>query len=83
MGVAYPSRQCQPSQACQDFSPSCSLTLYLIETSFNSFANRADPGQGLLFASGNMIGYDPTLVDLMSYFIVQCTNIRVYLFDYS
>ena len=39
------------------------LTLYLIETPFNSFANRVDPDQAALlrsgstlFAYGNMIG---------------------------
>ena len=48
------------------------LTLYLIEMPFNTFANRADPDQAALnraawsgstlFAYGNMIRYDPTLV---------------------
>ena len=49
------------------------LTFYLIEKPLNTFANRADPGQAALvraawarstlFAYGNMIRYDPTLVD--------------------
>ena len=41
------------------------------------------PDQGLLFAYGNMIRYDPTLVDLPSYFCVLCTNVKVYFYDYS
>ena len=36
-----------------------------------------------LFAYGNMIRYDPTQVDLTSNFFVLCTNLKVYLFDYS
>ena len=44
------------------------LTLYLIETPFNMFVNRADPDQALsgstLLAYGNMIRYYHTLVDL-------------------
>ena len=48
--------------------------------SFNTFANRAEPDQAALvravwqgstlFAYGNMIRYDPTLVDLASNFFV-------------
>ena len=30
----------------------------------------------------NMIRYDPTLVDLTSYFFVLCTNVKVYLYNY-
>ena len=55
----------------------CSIT---IEVPFNAFANRADPDQAALvrvassgstlFAYGNMIRYDPTLVDLTSNFFV-------------
>ena len=30
-----------------------------------------------------MVGYDPTLVDLTSYFFVLCTNVKVYLYNYS
>ena len=47
-----------------------SLTLYLIETPFNTFTNRVDPDQAALvraawsgstlFAYGNMIRHDPT-----------------------
>ena len=70
-----------------------SLTLYLIEMPFNAFANKADPDQAalvraawsgsILFAYGNMIGYDPTLEDLTSNFFVLCTNVKVYLYNYS
>ena len=66
-----------------------SLTLYLIETLFNTFANRADTVQAALvraawsgfslFADGNMIRYGPTLVDLASNFFVLCTNMKVHL----
>ena len=34
-------------------------------------------------AYGNMIRYDPTLVDLTSNFVDLCTNIKVYLCSYS
>ena len=54
-----------------------------IETPFNTFANREDPDQAALvraawsgstlFAYGNMIRYDPTLVDLTSSFFVLHT----------
>ena len=64
------------------------LTLYLMETSFNTFANRTDPDQTALCAStlcayGNMIRSDPTLVDLTSNFFVLCTNVKVYFYNYS
>ena len=36
-----------------------------------------------LFAYGNMIRYDPTLMDLSSNFLVLCTNVKVYLYNYS
>ena len=36
------------------------LTLYPIETHFDAFAKRA---RSTLFSYGNMIKYDPTLVD--------------------
>ena len=59
----------------------------LIEMPFNTFTNRVDPDQAALlraalsgstlFANGNMIRYDPTLVDLTSYFFVLCTNVKV------
>ena len=49
------------------------LTLYLTETRFKTFANRADPDQAALiraalsgstlFAYGNMMRYDPTIVN--------------------
>ena len=68
-------------------------TLYLTEMPFNTFANRANPNQAALvraawsgstlFAYGNTMRYDPTLVDLTSNFFVLCTNVRVYLYNYS
>ena len=45
------------------------ITLNLIETYFDTFANRADPDQAsgsILFAYDNMIRYDLTLVFLSS-----------------
>ena len=63
-----------------------SLTLYLIETSFNTFANRAVPDQAVLvraarsgsigFTHRNMLRYAPALVDLTSNFFVLCTNMK-------
>ena len=60
---------------------------------FNTFANRAEPDQialvraawsgSTLYAYGDMIRYDPTLVDLTSNFFVLCTNMKVYLYNYS
>ena len=68
------------------------LTRYLIETPFNTFANRSDPYQAALvraawsgstlFAYGNMIRYDTSLVDLTSNFFVLCINVRVYSHNY-
>ena len=47
----------------------------LIEISFNTFTNRADQDQAsTLFAYGNMIRFDPTLVDLISNLFVPCTK---------
>ena len=67
------------------------LTLYLIETPFNTSANRVGPDRAALlraawsgstlFASGNIS--DPILVDLTSNFFVLCTNMKVYLYNYS
>ena len=61
------------------------LTFYLIDLFFNNFTNRADPDKAALvklirasrsgltlFAYGNMIRYDPTLVNLRSNFFVLC-----------
>ena len=60
------------------------LTIYLIETPFNTFANRADPDQAAtLFVSGNALKYDPTQVDLTSNFFILCRNVKVYLYNYS
>ena len=50
------------------------LTLNLIETPFNAFA--------CLFAYGNIIREDPTLVDLTSNFFVVCANMKVNLYNY-
>ena len=52
---------------------------------FSMFANRAVPDQAAstLFACGNMIRYDPTLVDLTSNFFVLFTNVKDYLYSYS
>ena len=36
-----------------------------------------------MFAFENTIRYDPTQVDLASNFYVQCTNVIVYLLNYS
>ena len=68
------------------------LTLYLIETRFNNFANRADPDQiaplraalsgPTLFACGNVIRYDPSLVDLTSHFFGLFTML-CHLYNYS
>ena len=64
-------------------------TLYLKDMHFKTFANRADPDQAAIiraawsvstiFAYGNMIRYDHTLVDLTSNFFVLSTNVKVYL----
>ena len=51
--------------------------VYLIEMPFNTLAKRADPDQA---DYGKMIRYDPTLVDLASYFFVLCTNLKVFLY---
>ena len=77
---------------CCPWHDAC-LTLYLIEMPFKAFANRADPDQAALvgaalsvstlFAYGNMIRYDRILVDLTSIFFVLCTNVNVYLYNYS
>ena len=63
----------------------CDLTLNLMETRFNAFANRADQDQAALvraawsgstlFAYGNIS--DPTLVDLTSNVFALCTNMFV------
>ena len=60
---------------------------------FNAFANIADPDQAALiratssgstlFAYGNMIIYNSTLVDLTSNFFGLCTNVKVYLCNYT
>ena len=36
-----------------------------------------------VFAYGNMIRYDTTLVDLTSDFFVLCTNMKVYFYSYA
>ena len=74
-----------------------SLTLYLIGTpfdpAFDTFANRADQDQAALvraawsgstlFAYGNMIRYDPTLVNLTGNSFVLCTKVKVHSYNYS
>ena len=84
--VSWPQRKHEKSPECEH------LTLYLRETPFNAFANIADPDQAALvraawsgstlFAYGNMIS-DPTLEDMTSNFFVLCTNMQVYLYNYS
>ena len=37
----------------------------------------------VFLAYGNIIRYDPTLVDLTSNFLSLCTNVKVYLYNYS
>ena len=62
------------------------FTLYFIETHFNAFTNRADPALwsgSTLFAYGNMVRYDPTLVDPLSNFFGLCTNAKVEFYNYS
>ena len=44
--------------------------LCLIEIPFKTFANRAAWSGSTLFAYGNMIRYDPTLVDMTSVFFL-------------
>ena len=36
-----------------------------------------------MFAYGNMIRYDPTIVNLISNFFVLCTKVKDYLYNYS
>ena len=69
------------------------LTLYLTETHLSNFANIADPDQAVLaraarsgstlFVNGIMIRFDPTLENLTSDLFVLCTNVKVYLYNYS
>ena len=59
----------------------------------DTFANRTDSDQAALvraarsesslFAYGIVIGYNPTVVNLTSNFFVLCTNMKVYLYNYS
>ena len=65
-----------------------SLTLYLIDMPFNSFANRTDPDQTALVWVYSVCLWkyesaDPKLVGLPSNFFVLCTNMKVYLYNYS
>ena len=63
--------------------------VYLIEMPFITIANRADPDQAAawsgstLVAYGNMIKYDPTLVDLTRNVFVLCTKVKFYKYNYS
>ena len=67
-----------------DLASAGTLTLYLIETPFNTFVNRADPDQAALVDDSVCLWQydisDPIQVDLTSNFF---TNIKVYLFNYS
>ena len=49
----------------------------------NNHLTRAAWSGSTLFVYGNMIRYDPTQVDLTSNFFVLCTNMKVYLYNYS
>ena len=72
---------------------SVALTLYLTQTRFNTFSNRAYLDQAAheraawsvptIFAYGNIMRCDPTLFNLTSDFFVQCTKVKVYLYYYS
>ena len=67
--------------------------LHFISYTLNAFANRINPHQkalisvvrsgSTLFTYVNMIISDPTLMDLTSNFFVLCTNLKVYLCNYS
>ena len=65
-----------------------SLTLYLREKPFNTFANRADPDQAahksclIKVYSVCLWKYNPTLGDLTSNFFVLYTNVKVHLYNY-
>ena len=59
------------------------LTLSLTEKPVDTFAEQTQIRQvsgNTLFAYGNMIRYDPTLVDLISFIFVLCINMNVYLY---
>ena len=71
-----------------------SLTVYLIEASFDTLANRADPDQAALVSClirlfsvclwkhDNNVP-DPTLVDLTStFYLCLSTNIKINLYNY-
>ena len=49
----------------------------------NVLANRADPDQGLLCLLLKYDISDPTQLDLINKFCVLCTNMKVYLYNYS
>ena len=59
------------------------LTFKLMETPLKAFENRTDTYQAALFSLGNMIRYEPTLVNLTSKVCVLCSNVKVYLLNYS
>ena len=68
-------------------------TLYLIETTFNTFANRNRSRSGSSWKSCLIRVYsvcwwkydisDPTLEDLTSNFFVLCTNMKIYLWLFT
>ena len=73
-------------KTCLRFSQS--LTVYLIEAFFDTLANRAVPDQAALVRVYFVCLWkcdksDPTLVDLTGNFLVLCTNMKVYLYNYS
>ena len=48
------------------------------------FGGHSFPLKTLLkFSYGDMVRYDPTIVDLTSNFFVLCINVKVYLYHYS
>ena len=65
------------------------LTLYLIDTPYNAFANKADLDQAALLRVNSVCLWkydisDPTLMDLTSNcFVLLCINMKVYLYNYS
>ena len=91
--AAHAHKGCASSKIRHLASPTSNRNVFtfnplLIETPFNAFANRTNPDQAALsgftlFAYGNMIRYDPSLMDLASNFFVLCTNVNVYLYNYS
>ena len=66
------------------------VNLNLLETPFYTFVNRTDLDDVALVRVCLirlylvcLWKYNPTLVDMASYFFVLCTNMKVYLYNYS